>query len=64
MFKTTKGFIVFLTDKFEKSQWWVEEIDNALHNGTEEQRRAVAVLHNLLDQISNTMNEVEYKQLD
>lgn len=63
MHKTT-GFIVFLTDKFEKGQWWVEEIESALSDGTEEQRRALAVLHNLLDQINHSANEIDYKQFD
>ena len=62
--KTTEGFIVFLTEKFEKGQWWVEEIEAVLCDGTDEQRRAVATLHNLLNQISNTANEVNYKFID
>lgn len=44
--------VVVLTDTFERGQWWVLEIENALAEGTDEQRRAVAVLHNLLAQIA------------
>ena len=64
MHKTAEGFIVFLTEKFERRQWWAEEIEAALYDGTDEQRRAVAVLHNLLDQISASAKEVNYKFTD
>lgn len=33
---------------FLEGQWWVKELDAVVANGTHDQKRAVAVVHNLL----------------
>ena len=33
---------------FEDGQWWVKELDEAVQNGTDDQKRAVAVVRNML----------------
>lgn len=35
-------------DVFEEGQWWLEELDSIVANGTPTQRRAMAVVRNLL----------------
>lgn len=40
-----------LVDEFRAEQWWVKELESAVSGGTVDQRRAVAVVHNLLRQI-------------
>lgn len=35
-------------EMFEEGQWWLLELDSAVGNGTPEQKRAMAVVHNLL----------------
>lgn len=34
---------------FNETQWWVAELESAVRKGTDEQKRAMGVLHNLLD---------------
>ena len=38
---------------FNLGQWWVSEIESAVSNGTEDQRRAFAVMVNLLNTIAS-----------
>jgi hypothetical protein len=40
-----------LTEEFNADQWWVIELEQAVEHGTCDQKRAVAVVHNLLRQI-------------
>lgn len=47
-----EGYLVSLSDVFEAGQWWVSELESAVANGTPDQQRAVAVVHNLLRQIA------------
>lgn len=41
-----------LAAEFEDGQWWVQELDAAVADGTPDQKRAVAVVRNLLRQIA------------
>jgi hypothetical protein len=38
---------------FQEGQWWVKELDELVKNGTSDQKRAVAVVHNLLSIIQS-----------
>lgn len=40
-----------LSDEFRPGQWWVEELEAITVRGTDNQKRAMAVVHNLLRQI-------------
>ena len=41
-------------DDFQEGQWWIKELDSMVAEATPDQRRAVAVVHNLLRAASNT----------
>ena len=43
---------VVLDDVFDESQWWFKELEAAVATGTPDQKRAVAVVRNLLGQIA------------
>lgn len=43
--------LVALTEDFSEEQWWFKELEKMVFNGTDEQRRAVAVVRSLLAQI-------------
>ncbi len=36
---------------FQEGQWWVKELDAMVVDGTPDQKRAVAVVHNLLNMV-------------
>jgi hypothetical protein len=38
--------------EFKADQWWVQELDKLTKDGTPDQKRAVAVLHSLLEMIA------------
>ena len=35
-------------DDFQEGQWWLAELDSVVKNGTDDQKRSVAVVRNLL----------------
>lgn len=45
-------FNITLKEKFTADQWWLPELQAAVENGTPDQKRAVAVVRNLLRQIA------------
>ena len=47
------GRLVVLREDFDVGQWWVKELDAMAANGTPDQKRAVAVVRNLLGQIAD-----------
>lgn len=36
---------------FGEGQWWIEELDTMIKTGTDDQKRAVAVVHHLLQAV-------------
>lgn len=46
-----------LDDVFDESQWWFKELEAAVAKGTPDQKRAVAVVQNLLGQIAKLNGE-------
>lgn len=50
-----------LSEEFRAGQWWVKELESAVSSGTDNQKRAVAVVHNLLRQVGDlgTLNDLD-----
>jgi len=44
--------VASVQDEFAKGQWWIAELDKMVEGGTPDQKRAVAVVHNLLSQVA------------
>ena len=51
-------------DVFEEGQWWLVELDSIVANGTPDQKRAMAVVRNLLSCWQRTQSAPEGAGLD
>lgn len=51
-----------MVDEFTEGQWWIIELDNMVKLATPDQKRAVAVVHNLLRQLKACTDIVEVEE--